>query len=219
MKPLILLTPRKTEEPLYTLRPNYCHAVEAAGGLPLIAPWSNAEDFAALADGLLLTGGADIDPAFFGEENRAANGCDRECDQAEFELFKAFARRKKPILGICRGAQVINVALGGTLFQDLQEAGVPRSLHETAPQQHPVRAKDGSLLARLFGKEFETNSFHHQAVKTCGEGLLPTVTAADGIIEGLEHQALPILAVQWHPERMLEEMLPLFTYFIEQCKK
>ena len=134
------------------------------------------------------------------------------------------------MLGICRGVQLINVALGGTLVQDIPqeipELSVHDPIYKKVATHHPVVAEEGSLLHTLFGREFLTNSFHHQAVKDCGKDMVVTVTSTDGVIEAIEHTSPPIIGVQWHPERMIHEidteypdMLPLFRHFIELCKK
>jgi putative glutamine amidotransferase len=205
MKPIILLTTGyyTAKNGLYQRRlyQNYADAVSAAGGIALLA-FDDGEDAALLAercDGLVLTGGADIHPDRYQEEIHPACGeIDLRRDRAEFALLEAFCRRKKPVLGICRGIQVINVLFGGTLWQDLQ-AQCGASGHERG--EHRVDFTPGSILSGLFGPGCGANSYHHQAVKTPGEGLRVTAYA-DSVVEGLEHVSLPILAVQWHAERM-----------------
>ena len=133
-------------------------------------------------------------------------------------------------MGICRGLQLINVAMGGSLIQDIPDEVEDLTVHQKVYQKetayHPVSAKEGSLFCRLFGKDFITNSYHHQAIGTCAPGLIATVTTEEGIIEAVEHESKPIFAAQWHPERIvgqeqteLPNMLPLFRHFIELCKK
>lgn len=238
MKPLILITHKFDEDPLgfgvgriYSIRSNYCRAIIRAGGVPVISALGDAEAYADIADGVVFTGSScDIDPKLYGEENRKAASCDPQLDEMELQLFNAFYKRKKPILGICRGVQLLNVALGGTLMQDIEEEVPGLTVHnlvyQKATEQHPVKAVPGSLFEKLFGQEFLTNSHHHQAVKACGKGLRPAVMTEEGVIEAVEHEELPIFGTQWHPERMtgdeqqeLTDMMPLFEHFIACCQK
>lgn len=236
MKPVILITHKFADSDfsvggLYRCQSNYCRAVIKAGGIPVISAMAEAGDYAAIADGILFTGsGCDIDPKLYGCENQGSVDCDPVLDDMELQLFDAFYKAGKPILGICRGIQLINVALGGTLVQDIPQEIPDLKVHDPIYKKeathHPVVAKDGSLLHTLFGSEFLTNSFHHQAVKACGRDLVATAVSTDGVIEAVAHTSLPIIGVQWHPERMISEennggpdMLPLFRHFIQLCKK
>lgn len=236
MKPIILITLKFSESDfsvggIYQAQSNYCRAIVKAGGIPIISALADAGEYAAIADGILFTGsGCDVTPALYGQENRKAEYCNQELDDMELKLFDAFSRQGKPILGICRGIQLINVALGGSLVQDIPQEIPDLKVHDPIYKKeathHPVVAKEGSLLHNLFGREFLTNSFHHQAVKNCGRDFEITVTSTDGVIEAIEHKTLPIIGVQWHPERMIGEenpqqtdMLPLFRHFIDLCKK
>lgn len=153
-------------------------------------------------DALLLTGGGDVDPVRYGEENTASVGIDPLRDACEFSLIAAFVREKKPILGICRGLQILNVAFGGTLIQHLPTADrIHRGEHDRV---HAVRAVAGEFPARLYGERFSVNSAHHQGIGIPGEGMLPVAfSEEDGVIEAVRHTSLPILAVQFHPERMM----------------
>ena len=235
MKPVILITHKFGESDfsvggLYRCQSNYCRAVIAAGGITVISALADAQDYAALADGILFTGSnCDIDPASYGQENLGSVECDSALDAMELQLFDAFYQAGKPIFGICRGIQLISVALGGSLVQDIPQQITGLSDHDAIykkeSDRHPVTAVEGSLLQNLFGKEFLTNSFHHQSVKDPGRDMLVSACSADGIIEAIEHTSLPIFGVQWHPERMIGEenpeqpdMLPLFRYFIDLCK-
>lgn len=150
-------------------------------------------------DGLLLPGGGDLDPALYGQETRGSNAPDSELDRLQLDALAAFVRAKKPVFGICRGLQVINVFFGGTLFQDL-----PQGYHQQIgrDQAHETIAAPGSFLAALYGRRFSVNSAHHQAIDALGEGLQAVQRTADGVIEAICHAQLPIWAVQWHPERM-----------------
>lgn len=238
MKPIILMTHKPESDPhnfgvgsLYGVRSNYCRAIVRAGGIPVMTLAGDAEDYAEIADGIVFTGGRqDILPSLYGDENRKALGCDPELDEFERKLFDAFYKKKKPILGICRGHQLVNVVLGGTMIQDIPDEIPQRSAHLGEEigniPVHPVKVTPGSLLHSLFGGEIKTNSHHHQAVKDCGKGLIVSGITDDGVIEAIEHESLPVFGVQWHPERQVGEenpdltnMMPLFEYFVNQCKK
>ena len=236
MKPLILITnkPRPDDFSVggicYTPA-NYCNAIIKAGGIPVIAALADADEYAELADGIIFTGSnCDITPSLYGQENRKSVFCSETLDEMELQLFRAFSERNKPIFGICRGVQLINVALGGTLIQDISDEVPGLTVHEKVckeeTQFHYVNAKEGSLFGQFFGTGFLTNSYHHQAIKDCGKGLIPTVTTEDGIIEAVEHESRPIFGAQWHPERMigqeqleLTDMIPIFRYFVDLCRK
>ncbi len=226
MKPLILLTAglevvRGMDQ--RQLFQNYADAVCRAGGQPVLALGLD-EELADRADGLFLTGGVDIEPERYGCERKAWCGqADPVRDLEELRLFDWFARRGKPILGVCRGLQLINTALGGTLWQDQkEERGVDGHIVGAIP---PVSLSPASALCRLFGEEILVNSYHHQSVRELGGGLKATAMSGK-IVEGIEHQSLPVWAVQWHPERMTGEgratkegpdMNPLFTWFVRAC--
>ena len=151
-------------------------------------------------DGLLLPGGGDIDPALFGEPNQGSRSIDGTLDRIQLALLGDFVRSKKPVLGICKGMQLINVYFKGGIIQHLPTAG----LHEyrEADQVHSSKAAENSLLCRLYGVHFPVNSAHHQAIGRTGQGLSVVQWAPDGTPEALQHTSLPIAAVQWHPERM-----------------
>lgn len=181
---------------------NYIAALSAAGGQGR-AEYCPRYDPA--YGGLILAGGGDVSPALYGG---SAEGCappDIHRDRAELALLDAFSAAGKPVLGICRGAQVINVWAGGTLFGDL---GAGNAVHRWAgaDRVHELRTAPGSLLRGLYGPRLWANSAHHQAVRRAGRGLAVTAWSADGVIEALEHTRLPILAVQFHPERMRSAM-------------
>lgn len=150
-------------------------------------------------DALLLPGGGDLDPGLYRQEPVNVQDAEPERDAYELSLFRFFLLKQRPILGICRGAQLINVALGGTLHQHIDG----HSRLEGRDRRHMVHTDDVSLL-RLYGSSFSVNSAHHQAVDEPGSGLQITARAADGVIEGLRHTVRPVFAVQWHPERMGE---------------
>ena len=127
---------------------------------------------------------------------------DRDRDQAELALLDAFSKAGKPVLAICRGHQVVNVWLGGSLILDLPSDAALFQHSEEGDQAHPVRAAEGSLLRRLYGPVFLVNSSHHQALGRLGRGLSATAWSEGGVIEGAEHESLPLICVQFHPERM-----------------
>lgn len=178
---------------------NYVAAVQAAGGAA-DAKYLPALDLS--YDGLLLAGGGDVDPARFGEGNRGSREIDPARDRAELALLDAFLRAGKPVLAICRGHQVVNVWLGGGLIQDLGPALAPAHGGGEGDRVHSVRAAEGSLLHRLYGPVFAVNSAHHQALGRLGRGLVVTARSADGVAEAVEHNTLPLISVQFHPERM-----------------
>lgn len=175
----------------------YCRALKYVGVNPVVSHQMEDEHH---FDGLLLPGGGDISPIFYHRKNRGSeNICITE-DILQILLFHRFLEEKKPILGICRGMQLINVALGGNLIQDLPT----KKLHayDHADRYHTTKALSGSRLHFLYGNNCITNSAHHQAVNQLGEHLHITQYAHDGVSEAIEHETLPIVGVQWHPERM-----------------
>ena len=167
---------------------------------------------AARCDGLLLPGGGDIHPARFGAENLGSFDIDLLLDQTQIAILEAFVRTQtaildafaqagKPVLGVCRGHQLINVYFGGNLIQDLPTAESHKA-HDHVDSVHPIAIAPESLLHRLYGGEAVVNSSHHQGLGRVGAGLRVTAKAPDGVIEAVEHKTLPILGVQFHPERM-----------------
>ncbi len=192
----------------------YLRSVAQAGGVPLVLSQLMGADHAARAleacDALLLSGGEDVDPALYGAPpSRALGSVDRSRDGFEIALFRAARDRGLPVLGICRGLQVINVAMGGTLWQDLpSERPGPVSHDPGGPRNaraHPVRLAPGSRVAEALGANALTpNSFHHQGIRDLAPGLVASGWAADGLIEAVETDGREgwLLAVQWHPEEM-----------------
>lgn len=216
--------------PLHGVSEAYVRAVREVGGLPLVVPPVLEEEAAgpllACLDGLLLSGGGDVAAEFYaGADSPLLMLVDRDRDRAELALAREALRTGRPILAICRGVQVLNVALGGTLYQDIGTQ-VPGALQHRSPDgqaknvsTHPVRLVPGSRLADFLGTtEARVNSFHHQAARDVGEGLAVTARAPDGVIEGLEHQTHPFcVGVQWHPENPAgnrEAMGCLFQAFV-----
>jgi len=178
---------------------NYAEAVRAFGweALPAYLP----EPDAAHCAGLILAGGADVDPSLYGQNNTACYGIDPARDAAEYRLIEDYVRHGKPILGICRGHQILNVFFGGTLYQNLDSASahVPT---ENGDQVHETTVKSGSFLAELYGDTFPVNSAHHQGIESPAPALEVIQWASDGVAEACRHESLPIWSVQWHPERM-----------------
>lgn len=210
----------------------YITAVLGAGGLPVLIPLSiEGDDLRALyerLDGVLLPGGCDIDPAYFNETASPHLGpVDLDRDRAELAVAKFAMADGKPLLGVCRGMQVMNVAQGGSLYQDLSsEYATPLERHAHPVSEFPrehlahlVRVEEESHLARALGNPIlNVNSRHHQSVKQVGQGLIVVAKAPDGVIEGVEKPDHPFaLGVQWHPENLQAqpEMKRLFEKFVE----
>jgi putative glutamine amidotransferase len=210
---------------------SYVEAVEGAGGSVMVAPSRLCEEtlsvLCGLADSILLPGGNDIDPANFGEEPRLANGrVEPEVDAVDMYLARHALRHGKPVLGICRGCQVLNVAAGGSLFQDLPtqwERGQLLQHRQQAPRwhaSHELQVVPGSLLAGILGDtRLRVNSFHHQAIRSCGRGMRTVAQASDGVVEAIEGEgSVFAVGVQWHPEGMLSRhplQQRLFDAFIQ----
>ena len=198
---------------------DYAAAVAAAGGLPLqLTRDADVEDVADLLDGLVLSGGADVDPTLYGAAPEDGLGTlEPARDTWELALLEAVERRDRPILAICRGLQMVNVARGGSLRQDVPLVagrGHPQWARDGHEPSHPVTTVPGSRLRELLGDETAVNSLHHQVVAEVGAGLVVTARADDGEIEGLESVGGRILAVQWHPE-LLGRPDPTFTWVVD----
>ena len=174
-------------------------------------------------DALVLPGGADIDPALFGEENRGSKLIERERDLRQLEILDLFVKAKKPVLGVCKGHQLLNVYFGGKLCQHIPE----HEVHEWigTDQAHMSRCLPDCFLAEIYGgTEFPINSAHHQAVIVPADGFNPIQWAPDGVLEAMVHESLPITGLQWHPERMClrhrredtVDGLPVFRWFLEK---
>lgn len=174
--------------------PRYEAAIRTAGGVVFS---ETCGENAWKCDALLLPGGGDLEPWRYGQANTASGNLDPARDQQEWLLIQQFAVLRRPVLGICRGLQMINVCFGGTLLQDLPG----HSTVEGMDRLHKVRTAP-SLLDELYGDETIVNSAHHQAADRLGAGLEAVQWAPDGTVEALRHTALPVWAVQWHPERL-----------------
>lgn len=167
-------------------------------------------------DGLLLPGGGDIAPAFYGEMNSGSKNIDTELDILQIQAAQIFIQRKKPILGICKGLQLLNIVFGGTLSQNITTA----SLHQEKGIDlfHKTFCISGTIMHSLYGESVITNSCHHQAIHKLGKNLILTQQTTDLVAEGIAHTTLPVIAVQWHPERMLTDeyfhtAATLFEYY------
>ena len=153
--------------------------------------------------GLLLPGGKDISPGYYHQADIACGELDPQLDELQFAALEAFVKAGKPVFGICRGHQLINVFFEGTLIQHLQAYPGHQWVPETGEDRvHLAFASAGSWLESIYGADFQVNSAHHQAVDTLGKGLIVDLRVRDGIIEAMHHASYPVWSVQWHPERM-----------------
>lgn len=214
-----------------SLRNEYITMIIQSGGLPFLIPINQQEEIFKeslfLCDGLLLTGGGDIAPDFYRQERKltGTRGIDRERDQYEFGLVSAALELKKPILGICRGMQIINVFFQGSLFQDIgmemPNSGAHQPDQMTPEVFHEVFLRDNTKIGKFLGGKIIANSFHHQSVKDPGDGLIVSGISPDGVVESIENCGEPwIIGVQWHPERLgwMDSMQSLFKEFVEISK-
>ena len=217
------------------LKAGYYKAIIQAGGLPVVIPAMEqlevVDELLPRFDGILLPGGPDLDARLYGETNLAFNGdISPVRDAMEMHLARKAAELGKPILGICRGAQLINVAFGGTLYQDIssQCKGEPIEKHsQDAPSWYPIHniyLEEGSGCRSWFSANpARVNSFHHQAVKVVAPGFRIAAKTADGIVEAIESSDdRYIVGVQWHPETMWEqnpELLAMFVDFVAHCRQ
>lgn len=176
---------------------NYAAALRGVGLEPVVTLKPEASQACA---GLLLPGGGDVEPALYGQENRGSRDIDETLDRAQLAMLGAFLAAGKPVLGICKGCQLLNIHFGGSLIQHLSVSDT--HAWNEGDRVHGCRSFPGSVVERLYGREFSVNSLHHQALGAIGQGLRVTACAPDGVVESIEHEALPILGVQWHPERM-----------------
>lgn len=218
-------------------RRSYIDAIIAAGGIPLILPPVLADNhhvldaYAARIDGLLMPGGGDIDPALYGASlHPKTDNIDEFRDYSEIYLTRAALQRGTPILGICRGLQVLNVALGGTMIQDIPDEVGPKAHNESATREdwefmaHPLRISADSQLAEILGTtDMAVNSLHHQSLGALGDGLRAVAWSDDGIIEAVEGSGANfILAVQCHPEALYDNADPrwqqMFGRFVAKAR-
>ena len=211
---------------------DYVDAVVRAGGVPLIIPFTTDKEViisqTQLIDGLILSGGHDVSPYNYGQEPSQKIGeTFPERDTYEIILLEESKKRNIPILGICRGFQLINVAAGGTLYQDLSliPGNILKHNQVSNPtlKTHKVEIKENSFISSIFGKETMVNSFHHQVINKVANDFIVVAKASDGVVEAIEHKTYKFLvAVQWHPEMLAvncEKARVLFSKFVEEAKK
>ena len=236
-KPIIGLTPsHDLEKDQCFLNPLYIRALQQAGAVcfmfPLGVAFEDLCQLAALCDGILFTGGPDVHPFRFGEETLPKCGeVSAPRDQLELDLLSIALSDGKPILGICRGIQLINIGLGGTIYQDL-EMQLPkdtpvlchRQPYPPALPSHYVTVTPGSLLASISESDrLEVNSLHHQAVRALAPGLTASAYSSDGLVEAVEMPGYPfLLGVQWHPEFLFSTQKAageIFRAFVNACSR
>lgn len=208
---------------------DYVTSVIRAGGIPYIIPMNNNKDVIREQikniDGLILSGGQDINPLLYGEEPHQKLGeILSERDTCDLELIRVAVELNKPILGICRGHQILNVAFGGSLYQDLtlMEGCYIKHNQGNNPSMptHTISIKEDSFLYPILGKEYITNSFHHLTVKEVGKGFEVVARAKDGVCEAMQMDNPFIISMQWHPEMLTEKdenMSKIFKFFINKC--
>ena len=203
MRPIIGIT-ADIEDNRLKLNRDYAEAVEKAGACPvLLAPSRNVADIALRIDGILISGGSDLHPSYYTEDvNYEIKIVERDRSGFEFAIIHEIIKLKKPVLGICYGMQLINVAFGGSLYQDIRQQ-VPSAIGHREGW-HTIKIDDNKLIDR---GEFKVNSSHHQAVKVIGQGLNAIAFSPDGIIEAISSGDYPfLLGVQWHPERLQDSL-------------
>ena len=197
---------------------DYARGVLAAGGLPVHLPLDvDPALFIDRLDGVVISGGADVGPERYGAiPAETADPVETERDDFELALLDAATTSALPVLGICRGLQVMNVHAGGTLHQHIPE----HARYDVSPTGpiHDISIVDGSAIAELYGASHKVNSLHHQTVDRVGAHFAVTATHDDGTVEGLEHDSLPMIAVQWHPEMLdTRDTDPVFRWIVEQA--
>ena len=231
-RPIIGITiDRNDEKERYESPFSYAKAIELAGGLPLLLPYKTdialIPQYLDLVDGLLLSGGNDLDPALYGQQwHPKAEKIDPDRQRFDLALVAEVERRRMPLLGVCLGCQIMNVHRGGSLHQFLPDVQRPDPLEhrrlDTKLRRHPVLLVQDSALGQAIGQtEFSVNTYHKQAVDRLGNNLRPVATAPDGTIEGFEDPSFPLFAaVQWHPERLTDEPehLAPFRLLVERAR-
>ncbi len=220
-----LATSLGPDETLHAVAAPYVESLAEAAAVPLILPGARPPEEAGalldLLDGLVLTGGGDVDPRTYGAERTSAFDDDAQADSWELTLIAEARRRRLPLLAICRGMQVLNVAYGGTLLQEVTAPGtIHQPLkgppHELTGRRHGVDLDPEGILAGWYGTvHLDVNTLHHQGLDRVGEGLAIEAVAEDGLVEGLRSDdGWFALGVQWHPERLPSHRAPLFAGFV-----
>lgn len=205
------------------LNQTYLDAIAKIDAIPLLLTKDNLQMFSQI-DGLIISGGDDVNPSYYHQLKHYKTSFDHRVDDLDFECIRLALEHKIPILGICRGIQVINVYFNGTLIQDLPSLKNSH-LHKTDEyivfNTHDVIIKPDCFLSQIFPLKYFCNTAHHQAIDKLGDNLEICALSKDNIIEAIKHQSLPIYGIQWHPERLLEDKyhLQLFYFFKEQCLK
>lgn len=230
-RPVIGITSAYEQPHSYRLPIAYCTAVDLAGGLPVILPYRVGGDlvrrYADMLDGVIFSGGDDLDPAVYGESyHPKTTPVDPDRQTFESALLVEVEGRRMPMLGICMGCQLINIHRGGSLHQFLPELDRSGPLEHRkmseSETRHEARIDRGTVLAEALGKSvINVNSSHKQAVRTLGRGLRVTARSTDGVVEAIEDPSYPLLmGVQWHPERLAgaeEDHLRIFRWLVGRC--
>ncbi len=238
MKPVIVIISSNFSDPKssrWIL--NHFYAIKSVGGIPVIHPGAgDPDDVTEIADGILLTEGPDVHPYFYGEDpSPYIRNVDYERDKFEIELFKQARKMDIPVLGVCRGMHIMNVATNGTLYQDLQGEVLKAIKHDwdplaTNPEQrlHGIRLKTSSALYDIIKDRLDiastnevfihVNSFHHQGIKRVGEGFRAVAFSIDGVVEAIEAEDGFYIGVQWNPQ-FLPEMLSLYEALVKAAKE
>ena len=231
-KPIIGLTPQiDYETGEYKINAPYTDCLLRAGAIPFLFPFTEDQNELSrlldLCDGILLTGGHDLAPSYYGEEKQEyCNTPIPERDALEMRLIPMAIERHKPILAICRGIQALNVACGGTLYQDIHAQGATDKSHRQpdTPEAHKVTCLDGTLAADIFGTDpIMVNTLHHQAVRALGKGLRVAAVSDDGLVEAVDMPDRQfVLGIQWHPEMLAAQnphQMAVFQRFIEHVTR
>lgn len=207
----------------------YMEALQKADGIPVLIPIVNkaqAEEAAQHFDGLMIPGGDDCNPALYGQENTDSHVINADAEQSDLNLYRSFRDAGREILGICRGIQIINVAEGGTLIQDIHKNNDTCLEHSQNRRKPPLEPnafahlcyfKPGTFLHSIYSDSWSVNSYHHQCVDRAAEGFTVSARSEDGLVEGIEKNR--VTAVQWHPERLTwdEKHMELFRQFVKRC--
>lgn len=236
-KPIIAITssmdlnPNRLNDNRTMVSLDYSNSVINSGGIPVILPITDnlevIKEQVKYFDGLILSGGGDPDPNLYGEDCLQELGdITPERDAFELAILEEFLKTKKPILGICRGLQLMNVFYGGTLYQDIKyvDTNIQHKQKWLADlPTHNINILENNILFEIFGKKTRINSFHHQMIKDLGRELTSIATANDGVVEAIQNKNYPFFyGVQWHPEMMASRgnlgMKKIFDKFVESCE-